>query len=147
MNILTINSGSSSIKFQLITMPEEYIIASGIVERIGYEDAKVKFKSDGRTNEYIKAIKSHNEGLKNITELLLGDHGPIDSPDDITAVGHRVVHGGNTFSETCIIDEEVRNKIEEYSILAPLHNPHNLKGIMVTEEIFSNAFRPPTAVI
>ena len=139
MNILIVNSGSSSIKFQLIKMPAESLIASGIVERIGHRDARVKFKSHSNSIEHIEDIRNHSAGLNRITELLLGEEGPIDSPEDIAAVGHRVVHGGNKFAETCILDEVVLQKIEEYSIMAPLHNPHNLKGIKVTSEIFPNA--------
>ena len=139
MNILIVNSGSSSIKFQLMKMPDEHLIASGVVERIGYQDAKVKFKSGSHEIEHIEPVENHSEGLKKITDLLLGEEGPIDSPEDIAAVGHRVVHGGNKFAETCIINDVVLKKIEEYSIMAPLHNPHNLKGIKVTGQIFPNA--------
>ena len=139
MNILIVNSGSSSIKFQLIKMPDEDLIASGMVERIGYKDARLKFRSGDSSIDHIQSIENHSEGLNRITELLLGEEGPIESPADISAVGHRVVHGGNRFAETCIIDDEVLQKIEEYSILAPLHNPHNLKGIKVTAKKFPNA--------
>ena len=142
MKILVVNSGSSSIKFQLIQMPDEKVIASGIIERIGQPDAIVKYRSGSFQMDEEEVIDNHSKGLKRITELLQDkDHGTIDGPADISAIGHRVVHGGNSFTATCFIDESVKQKISEYSIMAPLHNPHNLKGIELTETLFPNAFQ------
>ena len=140
MRILVINSGSSSIKFQLIGMPGEEVIASGQVERIGLESSRVKYKAGERTLEAESEISSHEEGLKRVAELLLDkENGVVSDASDIDAVGHRVVHGGSSFSETVRIDDAIKEKIRELFSLAPLHNPHNLKGIEVAERIFPAA--------
>lgn len=137
MNILIINSGSSSIKFQLIEMPSEALICSGLVERIGNDDAVLNYKTTSTSIKQTDAIKTHNEGLKKIVELLLDpEKGVIKSTDDIKIVGHRVVHGGNSFSNTTLITDEVKKDIQKYAALAPLHNPGNLQGILVAEEFF-----------
>lgn len=144
-NILVINSGSSSLKFQLITMPSEEVLASGLVERIGQEVGKLHYKS-GRfsTSEEIE-IPDHSFALKAVTKYLLNkENGVIKDPSEISAIGHRVVHGGATFSDTIVINEKVKEKIKELFSLAPLHNPPNLKGIEVAEEIFPEA--PQVAV-
>ncbi len=140
MKILIINSGSSSIKFQLLEMPEEEVLCSGMAERIGSDDAIFRYSSDKASEEHQLAIANHAEGLQKITDFLLDPgRGTIQSIDEIEAIGHRVVHGGNAFSDTCLIDEVVKSKIEQYNGMAPLHNPHNLKGIDITEDIFPNA--------
>lgn len=137
MNILIINSGSSSIKFQLIGMPSETLICSGLVERIGHKDAIVNYKSNSTSLQQTHDIQTHNQGLHRIVKLLLDSEiGVIASTDEIEVVGHRVVHGGNSFSETALITDEVKREIQEYSALAPLHNPGNLEGILVSEEFF-----------
>src|SRR5690554_2426951 len=137
MNILILNSGSSSIKFQLIEMPSEALICSGLVERIGNDDAVINYKTSSTSIKQTDAIKTHNEGLKKIVELLLDpEKGVIKSTDDIKIVGHRVVHGGNSFSNTTLITDEVKKDIQKYAALAPLHNPGNLQGILVAEEFF-----------
>jgi acetate kinase len=140
MKILIINSGSSSIKFQLILMPEQQVMASGMVERIGLEGAKIQLKTDTRTFERVLTIDNHEQGLEIIAqELLDPEVGVLKDAAEIDAVGHRVVHGGSTFSKTVVIDNEVKNKIKELFSLAPLHNPHNFKGIEVAEKIFTRA--------
>lgn len=140
MQVLILNSGSSSLKFQLFSMPKETILCSGIIERIGMDDAIFKFKTDTNTIEFESKILNHKEGLKLVAEHLLDKKtGIIKSPDDIAIVGHRVVHGGIYFSNTTEITKEVKEKIKELSSLAPLHNPANLEGIEVAEEIFPNA--------
>src|SRR5210317_1833158 len=99
MKILVINSGSSSIKFQLIGMPGEQVIASGMVERIGLEGSKIKFKAGDKSFENESVIGSHEEGLKQVAELLLDkENGVVVDSSGIDAVGHRVVHGGSSFS-------------------------------------------------
>lgn len=137
MKILVINSGSSSIKFQLMDMPSELLICSGLVERIGYTDAILNYKTNIESLKQIHDIPTHRVGLNKIVELLL-DHekGVIENANQIEAVGHRVVHGGNSFSDTTLITSDVKAKILEYVALAPLHNPGNLEGILVAEEIF-----------
>ena len=140
MNILVINSGSSSIKFQLIQMPSETLICSGLVERIGQEDAILNYETDNIDTKEIHHIVDHNDGLKRVVDLLLDpEKGVIQNTDEIAIVGHRVVHGGNSFSNTTLITEDVKEKINEFSALAPLHNPNNLEGIKVAEQLFPNA--------
>ena len=139
-NILIINSGSSSLKFQLIEMPSEKVLASGLVERIGQASGKLHYKSaDFSTSEEME-IEDHSVALKQVTKHLMHqEYGVIKNPEEIPAIGHRVVHGGASFSDTILIDSEVKAKIKELFSLAPLHNPPNLKGIEVAEEIFPNA--------
>ena len=139
-NILIINSGSSSLKFQLIKMPDEKVLASGLVERIGLEGAKLHYKSAVNTVSRELEVPDHAVALKAITGLLMDpEKGVIKDASEIPAIGHRVVHGGDTFSKTIIIDEKVKAKIREYFSLAPLHNPPNLKGIEVAEQLFPQA--------
>ncbi len=140
MQILVINSGSSSIKFQLIKMPSATIICTGLVERIGLNNAKLKYEVGENTHEQIGDIPNHKVGLQMVAKYLLDDDiGVIKSPLEIEAVGHRVVHGGNKFSETTEITASVKENIKELFSLAPLHNPANLEGILVAEEIFPKA--------
>ncbi len=125
-------------KFQLIEMPSEALICSGLVERIGHADAILNYKtSSGVALRQIEHIESHSEGLRKIVELLLDPEiGVIGNIDEIAVVGHRVVHGGKSFSDTTLITPEVKQNITEYSALAPLHNPHNLEGVLVAELLF-----------
>jgi acetate kinase len=140
MQVLVLNSGSSSLKFQLFLMPEEKILCSGIIERIGLDDAIFKYKTDKDSIEIVQAIPNHKVGLELVSKQLLDkDTGIIKSTDDIDMVGHRVVHGGKHFSNTTEITSEVKDKIKALSALAPLHNPANLEGIEVAETIFPNA--------
>ncbi|AVR44417.1 acetate kinase [Christiangramia fulva] len=139
-NILVINSGSSSLKFQLIQMPSEKVLASGLVERIGLDGAKIHYKTEDSTTSRELEIPDHGAALKKVTDLLMNkESGVIETSEDIDAIGHRVVHGGNTFSKTIVIDEEVKKAVKNLFSLAPLHNPHNLKGIEVAEKLFPNA--------
>ena len=140
MRILVLNSGSSSLKFQLFSMPEESILCSGLIERIGFEDAFFKFKTQNEVIELKTPILNHNMGLKLLSEQLLDKKtGVITSPDEISVVGHRVVHGGKHFSQTTEITTTIKEKIKALSILAPLHNPANLEGIEVAEKVFPKA--------
>jgi len=136
MKILVINSGSSSIKFQLLSMPKGNVIAKGLIERIGLEDSIINYNS----LKEVTNIQNHEIGLKKIATLLLDkQHGVIKSADEIIAVGHRVVHGGSVFTKTTLITSDVKKAIDELSFLAPLHNPANLLGIEVAEKIFPHA--------
>ena len=121
-------------------MPSESVLCSGMVDRIGLENGNLKYtKVDYETNE-IQQFSSHRKGLNRVIELLLDPaNGAITDVNEIDAVGHRVVHGGTAFSETTIITREVKDKIGDLSQLAPLHNPHNLEGILIAEELFPNA--------
>ena len=140
MNILIINAGSSSIKYQLIQMPSELIIGKGLIERIGSKNATVKYKTNTVDIEEVMLIPNHSAGFQKMATLLMDpDKGVIANVNDIGIVAHRVVHGGNSFSETTAITQEVKDKIREISILAPLHNPHNLEGIILAEEAFPKA--------
>lgn len=138
--ILVINSGSSSLKFQLIAMPEESVIAAGLVERIGMDDAKYSFESIKNKDTKILKILDHHQALELVAVFLLEiDLGVISSPKEIDAIGHRVVHGGKHFSVTTLITNEIKDKINQLASLAPLHNPPNLVGIKVAEKIFPDA--------
>lgn len=144
MNIFVINSGSSSIKYQLISMPDAKTICSGLIERIGSDNASIQHKTfHTGTEQSLKEelrIKDHAMGLKLVASYL--SEGPlavIKDPAEIHAVGHRVVHGGENFSKTMEINEEIKAKIKQLFSLAPLHNPANFLGIEVAEQIFTTA--------
>jgi acetate kinase len=140
MKIVIINSGSSSIKYQLIDMPSNEVICSGMIDRIGLESSNFSYVTNTDKIEEMLPIANHKIGLQKISQLLMDEKvGVIKSTSEIEAVGHRVVHGGSNFSNTVTITKEVKDKIRQLSDLAPLHNPANLEGINVAEEIFSDA--------
>ena len=140
MKIVIINSGSSSIKYQLIEMPSNTVICTGMIDRIGLDASNLTYRTATITIEELLPIANHKIGLKKIAELLMDDKvGVIQSTSEIDAVGHRVVHGGNIFSKTVVIDAQVKQEIKALFDLAPLHNPANYEGIIVAEEIFKNA--------
>lgn len=140
MKIIIINSGSSSIKYQMIDMPANEVICSGMIDRIGLESSNFSYATNTVKVEETLPIANHKIGLQKISQLLMDDKvGVIKSTSEIEAVGHRVVHGGSDFSNTVTITKEVKDKIRQLSDLAPLHNPANLEGINVAEEIFSSA--------
>lgn len=145
MKLLVINTGSSSIKYQLFEMEAKKVLSSGVVEKIGESQGRVQhklFSSDGEVHEKSeeRAVNDHREGLALISHLLQDqEFGAIRNPDEIAAVGHRVVHGGDQFSQATLINEEVKAAIEKFIPLAPLHNPPNLEGISVAEEVFPRA--------
>lgn len=130
MNVLVINCGSSSLKYQLINSETEKALASGICERIGI-DGRLVHKPDGGEKITIeKEMKTHETAIKMVLEALTDkDHGVISSLGEIGAVGHRVVHGGEKFASSVVINDEVIKAITECNDLAPLHNPANLIGI------------------
>lgn len=140
MKILVINSGSSSIKFQLLAMPKGEVLAKGLVERIGFEDAQIHYKSPKLNTDLVLNIANHKVGLEHITQLLLdAKNGVIDNASEVAAIGHRVVHGGNIFTQTTLITPTVKKTIADLCFLAPLHNPANLTGIEVAEKLFPTA--------
>ena len=144
MNIFVINSGSSSIKYQLFKMPVEKPVCSGLIERIGLENALIKHKTcignEEKTIERTLDIADHEAGLHEVLKLLTDEElGVIKNPDEIYAVGHRVVHGGETFAATTFVTREVKDEIKKLFALAPLHNPANYMGIDVAEKIFTEA--------
>ncbi|MNK49105.1 Acetate kinase [compost metagenome] len=121
-------------------MPENEVICSGMIDRIGLETSNVTFKTATASREETLPIPNHKVGLQKVANMLLDpEKGVIKSTSEIAAVGHRVVHGGSDFSATVKIDEKVKEKIKQLFELAPLHNPANLEGINVAEEIFSSA--------
>ncbi|WP_026475961.1 acetate/propionate family kinase [Alkaliphilus transvaalensis] len=137
MKVLVLNCGSSSLKYQLINMENEEVLAKGIAERIGIEDGFVKHETTGKDKVVInETLGNHKDAIRIVLEALVDpNHGAIKSMDEISAVGHRVVHGGEKFSGSILITEEVKATLEECSELAPLHNPPNLMGIYACEEI------------
>jgi len=140
MKIVIINSGSSSIKYQLIEMPASEVICSGMIDRIGLETSNLSYITNSNKIEESLPIPNHKIGLEKIARLLMDEKvGVIKSTQEIDAVGHRVVHGGSSFSNTTIINDEVKDKIKQLFELAPLHNPANFEGITVAEEIFDTA--------
>ena len=140
MNILVINSGSSSIKFQLIQMPETRVLASGVVERIGIENGSISYKTETADFSEKVDFKDHAEGLQKVANLLMSaEIGVIKNAAEVDAVGHRVVHGGKQFTKTIKVNDEVKANIKRLFSLAPLHNPANLTGIEVAEKLFEEA--------
>ncbi|TFJ92547.1 acetate kinase [Lentibacillus salicampi] len=133
-NVLAINAGSSSLKFQLIRMPEETVLAKGLIERIGLSDSIFTIEVGGEKDRSTIDIPDHETAVKQLLEKLKSSR-VIESLDEINAVGHRVVHGGEKFSDSVVITENVIQTIEEVSELAPLHNPANLTGIRAFQEI------------
>lgn len=132
--ILAINAGSSSLKFQLIQMPEENVLAKGLVERIGLSDSVFTMENENNKDKKTFDIPNHEDAVKHLLDKLKGS-GAIQSMEQIDAVGHRVVHGGEHFSDSVPITDEVIRIIDEVSELAPLHNPANLTGIRAFREI------------
>ena len=130
MNILVINAGSSSLKFQLIKIETEEVIAKGLCGRIGQEISDFKFQVPGRdTIEKQIVMKDHADAIENVISALTGENGVISDMSEIDAVGHRVVHGAESFKDSVLINDEVMKALEDCVELAPLHNPANIIGI------------------
>ncbi|QJX48262.1 acetate kinase [Hymenobacter taeanensis] len=145
MNIFVINSGSSSLKYQLFRFPAEQPLCSGLVERIGLENSIITHKVFPATEEEqvvrrTLALPDHRAGLQQVLQLLTdAEIGILRAPGEVEVVGHRVVHGGESFAATTIITPEVKHEIRRLFPLAPLHNPANYLGIEVAEQIFPQA--------
>ena len=137
MNILVINAGSSSLKYQFIAIESKTVLAKGLCERIGIEGSKISQKADGKPNyELVKPMKDHADAIQMVIDALTSaEYGVINSMDEIDAVGHRVVHGGELFNGSVLITDEVKKAMEDCIDLAPLHNPANLIGIAACEKI------------
>jgi len=146
MKILVINCGSSSLKYQLFLMPEGINLIKGIIEKIGLPDSFIKQENkDGVKLEKKQKIANHTEAFKLVAESMLDkEFGMLQDLNEINAVGHRVVHGGEKYSESVIITEETIKDIEALSDLAPLHNPANLQGIKAAMEVIPNAKQSAT---
>ena len=136
MNVLVINCGSSSLKFQLINAESEEVLAKGLCERIGI-DGRLTYQPEGGEKEKSdKPMPTHTEAIQYVIEALTNpDTGVVKSLDEIGAVGHRMVHGGEKFASSVIITEEVKKAVEECNDLAPLHNPANLIGVAACEKL------------
>lgn len=135
--VLAINAGSSSLKFQLIRMPEETLVTKGLIERIGIKDSIFTIEVNGEKIKDVKDIKDHEEAI-NIMLDSFKQHGIIDDINDIAGTGHRVVHGGELFPTSALVTDKVEEQIESLSELAPLHNPANLMGIRAFRKLLSN---------
>lgn len=135
MNILVINSGSSSLKYQLYNMTDESVLAKGLVERIGMDSSILNHKPTGKQEiTEVSEILEHNTAIRKVLACLTDkEHGVIASTDEINAVGHRVVHGGEFFKASSLVDADAKTKIRQLFDLAPLHNPAAMMGIVASE--------------
>ncbi len=141
MNILVINCGSSSIKFKMFRMPENILIASGLIEKIGSKDAIINYTTD-KSFQRTETVIDHKQGLSIIANLLVSpEYGVVKNLAEIQGVGHRVVHGGEEFTGSMVIDQKVKDKIKEFIPLAPLHNPANFEGICAAEKYFPESIQ------
>ncbi|MFU0801294.1 MAG: acetate kinase [Xylanivirga thermophila] len=140
MKILVINAGSSSLKYQLIDMTDESVLAKGNAERIGIEDSILKHLPTGREKVEIPApMKTHTEAMKLVIKTLINpEYGVIKDMDEIAAVGHRVLHGGAKIFQSVVVDDDVKKVIKENFDLGPLHNPANLMGIEACQDVMPN---------
>jgi len=137
LKIMAVNAGSSSLKFKLLDMPSENVITEGVVERIGLKDSYYTIKVNGEKQKEILPIKNHSVAVKKLLKDLV-DRNIVASLKEISGVGHRVVQGGSYFRDSALINTDVIERIEDYSSLAPLHNPANLTGIKAFMEVLPN---------
>ena len=138
MKVLCVNAGSSSLKFQLYEMPEEISIISGYVEKIGASDSFYTIKFDGKKTEKQAEIKDHTAAVKVMLDELLA-YGAVKDLEEIVGVGHRVLHGGEKYTDSVIIDDEVVKNIKDLTKLGPLHHPGNLAGIKAMQKALPEA--------
>ncbi len=138
MKVLSVNCGSSSLKFQMYEMPEEKVLISGNFERIGIEGSFYTVKFNGEKAKKEVALENHKEAFQILIQELL-DYKVVENLEEVGGIGHRVVQGGDYFDKTVVVDDEVIAKIEELSTLAPLHNPAAIIGIKAAQEVFPNA--------
>lgn len=140
MKIIVINCGSSSLKYQLFDMNDESVLAKGVVERIGMESAIITYQPSGKEAvKEVGEILEHKEAIRRVLALMLDEKvGVLTSINEIGAVGHRMVHGGEDIIDAVLIDDEVKKSVRQNFDLAPLHNPANLKGITAFEEILGS---------
>ncbi len=137
MKILCVNAGSSSLKFQVYEMPDEKVLISGYIEKIGQEDCFWNVKINGEKIKSEKYLKNHSEAVQVLIDELLKNN-IVESLDEIKGVGHRVLHGGEKYSDSVLIDDEVIKTIEDLTKLGPLHHPGNLAGIRAMKEALPN---------
>lgn len=137
MKILSVNAGSSSLKFQLFEIPAEKELVSGVFEKIGMDGSFYSYKINGNKVKNVTKMPTHSEAVKLLIHELI-EQKVITSLDEINAVGHRIVHGGSVYSDSVILDEAAMNTIDQLSELAPLHNPANLLGVKAFKEILGD---------
>ena len=136
MKILVINCGSSSLKYQLFDMTDESVLCKGLVERIGIEGSKLTHKVGNEKLVVEEAMKDHTAAIKHVFDALVHEKfGVVKSLDEVNAIGHRVLHGGDKLTASCVIDENVKAKVKEFIKFGPLHNPANLMGIEACESL------------
>ncbi len=142
MHILVLNCGSSSIKYQLIDSESEQALAKGLVSRIGMSGSLVEHTPYDRPKVTVAAeILDHSSGVEHMVAMLLSpNHGVIKKVTDIAAVGHRIAHGGQKFTKTVLVTKEVMTELRNLIELAPLHNPHMIRGVTACQSILSHAF-------
>ena len=139
MKILVINCGSSSLKYQLFNMENEEVMVKGLVERIGIEGSRLVQKNNGDEFVIEEAMQNHTEAVSHVFDALIdSENGVIASLEEIDAVGHRFVHGGEKMTKSALITDEVKDAINEAAKFAPLHNPANLMGLKACEELLPN---------
>ncbi|MCI5733501.1 MAG: acetate kinase [Tenericutes bacterium] len=138
MKILSVNAGSSSLKFQLYNMPEEKVLISGLMERIGVGNSFYTIKVNGEKIKKEVELNNHEEAFETLVKELEENH-VVEDLNEIEGIGHRVVQGGDYFDKSVVIDDDVLSKIEELSSLAPLHNPAAVIGIKAAKDVFPNA--------
>ena len=134
MKLLCVNAGSSSLKYQLFEMPEEKVLISGYIEKIGLEDSFWTTKVNGEKIKGAKYLKNHTEAVQVLLDELI-EHNAVKSLDEIKGVGHRVLHGGEKYSDSVLIDDQVIADIEDLTKLGPLHHPGNLAGIRALKDV------------
>ena len=146
MKIFVVNCGSSSLKYQLINMVDESVLAKGLVERIGIDGSTLKHIPAGKESVTVtEVIANHSVGIKMVLDILTDpNHGVIESLEEIAAIGHRIVHGGEKFADSVLIGLDVLKSIELCSVMAPLHNPANLLGVEACEKLMPST--PQVAV-
>lgn len=140
MKVLSVNAGSSSLKFTAYTMPEEEVLISGVFERIGIDNSFYTIKINGEKIKKEVELKNHEKAFEILVEELLNNN-VVSSLEEIEAIGHRVVQGGSYFDKTVVVDNEVIKKIDELSVLAPLHNPAAITGIKAAQKVVPNAIQ------
>ena len=139
MKVLVINCGSSSLKYQLIDMDGEKVLCKGLCERIGMESSMITHEANGHKATTPAIFPTHTEAFAEVVKKMTTGEGKcIDDVSEISAIGHRVVHGGEKFKASCLITDEVINTIRELSPLAPLHNPAGILGIEAARKVFGN---------
>lgn len=145
MKILVVNAGSSSLKYQVFDMDNEKVIAKGNCEKIGINGSFIKYKANGIEKVFEGALKDHTQALSKVIDILVNkEYGVLKSLDEIDAVGHRVLHGGEVFKQSVIVTDEILKQLEQLIPLGPLHMPANISGIKACKKLFNN--KPQIAV-